>query len=114
MGGGGPRDLLISSRTAHPTEPPRPAYKHMTHWGMASLEPSGLFGRIYVGDCGPHGFREEDFSSFSHYKSMGANDPRGIASLGPRSLIGRIYVGNHQALLHTKYMPWTSRFLRFF
>ena len=22
--------------------------------------------------CGPHGFREEDFLSFSHYKSMGA------------------------------------------
>ena len=25
--------------------------------------------------CGPHGVREEDFLSFSHYKSMGANDP---------------------------------------
>ena len=23
---------------------------------------------------GPHGFREEDFLIFSHYKSMGAND----------------------------------------
>ena len=29
---------------------------------------------------------------FLHYKSMGANDPRGIASLDPRDLIGRIYV----------------------
>ena len=27
------------------------------------------------------------FLSFSHYKSMGANDPRGVASLGPRGLI---------------------------
>ena len=35
------------------------------------------------------------FLKFSHYKSMGANDPRGVASLGPRSLIGRIYVGGH-------------------
>ena len=25
-------------------------YKHMTSWGMASLEPWGLIGRIYVGD----------------------------------------------------------------
>ena len=38
---------------------------------------------------------EEDFLSFSHYKSMGANVPRGMASLGPRGLIGRIYVGDH-------------------
>ena len=44
---------------------------------------------------GPHGFREEDFLSFSHYKSMGDNDPQGMASLGPRGLIGRIYVGDH-------------------
>ena len=35
------------------------------------------------------------FLSVSHYKSMGANDPRGVASLGPRGLIGRIYVGEH-------------------
>ena len=57
----------------------------MTPWGVTSLEPRGLIGRIYVGDhntllhtqyisCGPHGFTE-DFLSFSHYKSMGANDP---------------------------------------
>ena len=47
------------------------------------MTPRGLIGRIYVGDhktllytkyisCGPHGFREEDFLSFSHYKFMGA------------------------------------------
>ena len=41
-------------------------------WGMASLGPRGLLGRIYVGDhytllhtqyisCGPHDFREDDF-----------------------------------------------------
>ena len=75
-------------------------------WGMANLDPRGLISRIYVGDhytllqtkyisCGPHGFREEDFLSFSHYKSMGANDPQGVASLGLRVLIGRIYVGDH-------------------
>ena len=25
-------------------------YKHMTPWGVASLEPRGLISRIYVGD----------------------------------------------------------------
>ena len=35
------------------------------------------------------------FFSFSHYKSMGANDPRGVVSLGNRGLIGRINVGDH-------------------
>ena len=71
---------------------------------MANLDPRGLIGRIYVGDhntllhtkyisSGPHGIREEDF--FSHYKSIGANDPLGVASLDPRGLIGRIYVGDH-------------------
>ena len=72
---------------------------------MAILDPRGLIGRIYVGDqyrllhtkyisSGPHGFRE-DFLSFSHYMSMGANDPRGVASLDLRGLIGRTYVGDH-------------------
>ena len=43
-------------------------YIHMTPWGLASLEPRGLIGRIYVGNyktllhtqyisCGPHVFR---------------------------------------------------------
>ena len=73
---------------------------------VANLDPRRMFGRIYVGDhltslhtkylsSGPHGFREEDFLSFSHYKSVGDNDPRGVASLDPRGLICRIYVGDH-------------------
>ena len=41
---------------------------------------------------GPHGFRKEDFLSFSHYKSMAAND-RVVADLDPRGMGGRIYVG---------------------
>ena len=82
----------------------------MTPWGVASSEPRGLIGRIYVVytllhtqyiSCGPHGFREEDF--FSHYKSMGANGLWGVANLDPRGLIGRIYVVDHYTLLHTKY-----------
>ena len=32
---------------------------------------------------------------FSHYKSMGANDPEGMATLDSRVFIGRIYVGDH-------------------
>ena len=77
----------------------------MAPQSMANLAPRGLIGRIHVGDhykllhtkyisSGPHGFREEDLS-FPHYKSIGANEPRGVAILGPRGLIGRIYVGNH-------------------
>ena len=68
--------------------------------------PGAWVGKIYVGDhltllhtkylsSGPHGFRKEDFLSFFHYKSMGANDTRGVAGLDPRGLIGRIYAGNH-------------------
>ena len=97
----------------------------MTPWGVASLEPRGLIGRIYVGDhntllhtqyisCGPHGFRE-DVLSFIHYKSMGAHvkSPdlcnlyifvwiqhgylaNTVFALGPsNSVIKRIYVGDH-------------------
>ena len=87
----------------------------MTSWGVASLEPRCLIGRIYGGDhntllhtqyisCEPHGFREEDVLSFTDYKSMGANDPQDVASLDPRGLIGRIYVVEHYTLLHTKHI----------
>ena len=54
--------------------------------------------------CGPHGFREENFLSFSHYRSMGVQDPLGHGQFGPRGLIGRIYVGDHKTLLYTKYI----------
>ena len=50
---------------------------------------------------GPHGFREEDFLSFSHYKSMGANDPWDLANLDPRGMVGRINVEDLLASLHT-------------
>ena len=64
------------------------------HRGMASLEPRVLAGRIYVGDhltllhtkylsSEPYDFREEDVLSFSHYKSMGVNEPRGGGQFGP-------------------------------
>ena len=73
---------------------------------MVTLDPKGMVGRIYEGDCktllrtkykssGPHGFREEDFLCFSYCKFMGANGPRGVANLDPRGMIGRIYVGYH-------------------
>ena len=53
---------------------------------------------------GPYGFREEDFLSFFHYKSMGGNEPRGVVNFDPRGMVGRIYVGDHLTLLHTKYL----------
>ena len=84
-------------------------------WGMGSLDPRGLIGRIYIEDhntllhtkyisSGPHGFREEDFLNFSHHKFMGANDPWSVTILGSRGLLGRIYVEDHKTLLHTKYV----------
>ena len=51
--------------------------------------------------CGPHGFREKDFLGFSHFKSMGANDPWDTAISDPRGMVGRIYVGDHKTSLHT-------------
>ena len=79
---------------------------------VASLDPRGLICRIYIVDhftllhtkyisSGPHCFREEDFLSFSHYKSMGDNDTRGVANLDLRGIVGRIYVGDHLTSLHT-------------
>ena len=41
------------------------------------------------------------FLSFSHYKPMRANDPRGVANSDPRGMVGRIYVGDHLISLHT-------------
>ena len=54
--------------------------------------------------CGPHGFREDIFLSFSHYKSMGDYDPLGIASVDHRALIGSIYVVDYYTLLHAQYI----------
>ena len=53
--------------------------------------------------CRSHDFIEEDFLSFSHHKSMGANEALSVANLDPRGLIGMIYVGDHLTLVHTKY-----------
>ena len=33
--------------------------------------------------------------TFSSYKAMGDDDPRGLANLDPRGMIGRTYVGYH-------------------
>ena len=43
---------------------------------------------------------EKIFLSFSHYKSMGANDPWDVANLDPRDMIVRINVGDHLTSLH--------------
>ena len=38
----------------------------------------------------------DDFLNFFfHYKSMGANEPRGVANLDPRGMVGSIYVSDH-------------------
>ena len=67
------------------------------------MDPRGTVGRIYKEDhytllltkyesSGPCGFGAEYFLCFSHYKSMGANDPWGGAIFDPRGMIGRIYI----------------------
>ena len=58
--------------------------------GMAKFDPRGMIGIIYNGDyqtllhtkyrsSGPSGFRDEDFFSISHCKSMETINPRGMA-----------------------------------
>ena len=47
--------------------------------------PLHLLHTKYI-SSGPHGFREEDFLSFSHYKSIGANSPLGRGQFGPQGL----------------------------
>ena len=75
-----------------------------------------MIGRIYVGahlmllhtkylSSGPYEFQQRRFLIFfSHYKSMGANEPRGLANLDPRGMTGKIYIGDHLTLLHTNYL----------
>ena len=69
-------------------------------WGMAKFDPRGMIGIIYNGDyqtlihtkyrgSGPSGFREEDFFSFSHCKSMETINPRGVAKFDPRRMAGK-------------------------
>ena len=81
------------------------------------MDPRGTVGRIYKDDhytlllvhtkyesSEPCGFGEEDFFlCFSHYMSMGANDPRGGAIFDSRGMVGRMYKDDHYTLLHTKY-----------
>ena len=65
------------------------------------MDPRGTVGRIYKEDhytllhtkyesSWPCGFREEDFLSFFHCKSMGANIPQGGAFFDPRAMVDMI------------------------
>ena len=74
--------------------------------GVAKFNPRGMNGTNYVEvhkpllhtkyqSCGHSGFREEDFFSFSHSKSMETIDPRGVAKFDPRGMNGTIYVEDH-------------------
>ena len=74
--------------------------------GVAKFDPRGMNGTIYVEDhkpllhtkyqsCGPSGFREEDFFSFSYCKSLETIHPRGVAKFDPRGMAGTIYVEDH-------------------
>ena len=63
---------------------------------------------------GPHGFREEDFFlSFSHYKSMGANDPREVPQFGPQGLDWQdLCRGPLNIATYLIYKLWASWFQR--
>ena len=74
--------------------------------GVAKFDPRGMNGTIYVEDhwpllhtkyqsCGPSGFREEDFFSFSNCKLMETIHPRGVAKFDPRGMAGTICVEDH-------------------
>ena len=74
--------------------------------GVAKFDPGDMIGTIYNGDyqtllhtkyrsSGPFDFREEDFFSFSHCKSMETIYPRGVAKFDPRGMAGTIYVEDH-------------------
>ena len=72
-----------------------------------------MTGTIYNGDyqtllhtkyrsSGPFGFREEDFFSFSHCKSMETIYPRGVVKFDPRGMAGTIYVEDHYHIQNIK------------
>ena len=74
--------------------------------GVANLDPRGMVGMIYVGDCpsllyteytscGPHGYRKEDLKKNPIISLCELLISRGVTSLHPRGLISRIYVGYH-------------------
>ena len=70
--------------------------------------------------CGPHGFREEFFKSFSHYKSMGVHEPLGRGQFGPQGLDWQdLCRGPLNIATYKIYKLWASwfrrrRFFKFF
>ena len=53
--------------------------------------------------CGPHGFEEEDFLSFSHYKSMGAIYGHGDHLDLPTTTICTYFQSPFKRRLHIKF-----------
>ena len=65
-------------------------------WGVVVVGGGGLLGGgVGRGETVGGGGGISIWLNSIHYKSMGANDPRGVASLGPRGLISWIYVGDN-------------------
>ena len=77
----------------------------MTPWGVANLAPGSRLAGMIKGltkHCFTQNIKalglivsEKNFFTFSYYKSMEANDPRGVANSDPRGMIGMIYEGYH-------------------
>ena len=69
--------------------------------------------------CEPDGFREEGFLSFSHYKSIGVQDPLGHGQFGPQGLDWQdLCRGPLNIATYKIYKLWASwfqrRFFKFF
>ena len=88
--------------------------------GMANLDHRSMVGRIFVGDhltllhtkylsSGPHGFRGDDFFSFSHYKSMGVICWHGNKNSNPISPKILYSLSLHLIMLYMKFhQDWPS------
>ena len=63
--------------------------------GVAKFDPRGMNAHTKYQSCGPSGFREEDFFSFSNCKSMETIHPRGLAKFDPRGMAGTIHVEDY-------------------
>ena len=68
---------------------------------FSCLDPRCMVGRIYeITICVSHGFREDFFYSFPHFKSIEAYDS--MSSIDIRSMDVRIYVGDHKVRKRAK------------
>ena len=62
--------------------------------GRVQVENTKHCNRLNIQAWGFEALEKKDFTSFSHDKSIGANDHWEMANLDPSGMVGRIYIGN--------------------